>query len=592
MFNFKNRIMKKVYLSVFAVSMLSFVTFGQYDNDVMMRAKTKSEAVKGVENYSTKAPGDVIGNVLDFSDPTNWNIDNSDVTNGGWVIGADGPVGPFSGGMGEINSTSGADFALFDADGAPGEGIIEMANPIDLSAEANVAFEFESYYRNFTGSAFFEISTDGTNWTSFQVHGSLPLNENTANPQVVSVNISSIAANEATVWARFKYVSTDDYAWMVDDVRFVEGYDDELILEDVFMSAGVEELDYYQIPSDQLQAFTYGARLSNGGVNNQVNSKLNVTVNDGTTDVYDESSAPETVNAFTSDSLGVTTEFTAPGDGTYTTTYDLSSDGNDQNVANNSRVLEPISVGGNVYARDNGTTTGSVGYLGGTPVETLMGQYFEFPNEFLIGQVEVGIAASSVEGAEMYVELRKLNDDGTAFDFVAGSDPYVLEAGDVGSYVRLDINGGGYTAQPGDIIEVLAGHYGSEDVRIATAQIGFGAVVYNEGDRSQQNSLFHIRPILSFLGLENENSNNLMGINVYPNPVEDGFNLSFNLSSSSDIEVEVRDVTGKVVYTLNETGVKQGNHIVEVDASSFNSGVYFAVVKSDKNVAQRKFIVK
>lgn len=575
-----------------ALSTLSFVTFGQYDNDGMMRAKTKSEAVKGVENYSTKAPGDVIGDVLDFSDPTNWNIDNSGVTNGGWVIGADGPDGPFSGGMGEINSTSGADFALFDADGATGEGIIEMANSIDLSAETNVAFEFESYYRNFTGSAFFEISTDGTNWTSYEVHGSLPLNESTANPQVISVNISSIAANEATVWARFRYESTDDYAWMVDDVKFVEGYDDELILEDVFMSAGVEELDYYQIPTDQLQAFTYGARLSNGGVNDQDNSMLNVTVNDGNSDIYDASSDPETINAFTSDSLGVTTEFTAPGDGSYTTTYDLSSDGNDQNTANNSRVLEPISVGGNVYARDNGTTTGSVGYLGGTPVETLMGQYFEFPNEFLIGQVEVGIAASSVEGAEMYVELRKLNDDGTAFDFVAGSDPYVLQTDDLGSHIRLDINDGGYTAQPGDIIEVLAGHFGSEDVRIATAQIGFGAIVYNEGDRSQQNSLFHVRPILSFLGLENENSNNLMGINVYPNPVEDGFNLSYNLSSSSDIEVEVRDVTGKVVYTLNETDVKQGNHIVEVDASTFNSGVYFAVVKSDKNVAQRKFIVK
>jgi hypothetical protein len=584
--------MKKVYLSVLALSTLAFVSFGQYGNEGMLRAKTKSEPVKGVSTYSTKAPGDIIGSVMDFSTPANWVIDNSGVTNGGWVIGANGPTGGFSGGMGVINSTSGGDFALFDADGFPGTGYITMANSIDLSAEANVAVEFESYYRNFQGTASFEISVDGTTWQEFQVHGSLPLNESTTNPEVVSVNITNVAANQGQVWLRFKYNSADDYAWMVDDVKFVEGFDDELILEDVFMSAGVEELDYYQIPTDQLQGFTYGARFTNGGVNNQTNTALNVVVNDGSTDIYDQTSSPVTVNAFSSDSLGVTSVFTAPGNGNYSTTYDLSSDGADQNLQNNSRVLEPIVVGGDVYARDNNVVSGSVGYLGATPVGTLMGQYFEFPAEFFIGEVEVGIAGSSVEGAEVYVELRKLNSAGDAFDFVAGSDPAVLQAGDIGAYKRFDITSGGYTAQPGDVIEVLAGHFGSADVRIATAQIGFGAVIYNDGQRSSQNSLFHVRPILSSVGLENENSSNLIGVNIYPNPVENSFSLSYNLSSSSDVDVEIRDVTGKIVYTLSENEVKQGNHVIEMDASEFNSGVYFVVVKSDKNVTQRKFVVK
>lgn len=585
--------MKKIYLSALTVSALSFLSIGQYNNDDMMRAKTKTEPAKGVNIQTTKAPGDVIdGASYDFETPANWTIDNSGVTGTGWVIGTDGPAGFFSGGMGAINSTSGGNFALFDADGAPGSGTITMANPIDCSGQTNVAFEFESYYRNFQGSAFFEISVDGTTWTPFQVHASLPSNESTDNPQLVSVNVSAEAAGQATVWARFRYESADDYAWMIDDVRFVEGFDDELILEDLFMSAGVEELDYYQIPTDQLQSFTYGARLSNGGVNDQTNTSLNVKVNDGTTDIYDESSTLETIVAYSNDSLGVTTDFTAPGEGEYVTRFDLSSaDATDQQPDNNKDTLAPITVGGNVYARDNGIVTGSTGYFGTTPVETIMGQYYEFPSEFVVGEVEVGISAGSAAGEEVFVELRVLNDAGDEFVVQAGSDPYTLEDGDLGSYIRIPLTED-FVIQPGDIVEVLAGHFGSADVRIVNAQVGFGAIVYNDGARTAQNSLFHVRPVRSSVGLEEKQSkNNLLGVNVYPNPVENNFKLSYNLTTSSDIEVEIRDVTGKIVYTLNESK-SQGNHLVELDASTFNSGVYFAVVKSDKNIAQRKFIVK
>lgn len=592
--------MKKFYLTVLALSTLSFASFGQYDNDGMLRAKTKSESVNGVSVYSTKAPGDVIGSVMDFSDATNWVIDNENVTGTGWVIGADAPAGPYSGGMGPINSTSGADFALFDSDANPGTGYLTMANPIDLSGEANVAFEFESYYRNFQGSAFFEISIDSNTWESYEVHASLPLNESTSNPREVSVNISNIAANEATVWARFRYESSapeGDYAWMVDDVKFSEGYDDELILEDLFMTAGAEQLDYYQIPTNLLQDFTYGARLENGGINDQTNTTLNVRVNDGNSDIYNKFSESITVTALEKDSLAVTENFTAPEDGNYITTFNLeSADATDQKPSNNTATLEPIQVGGNVYARDNGIISGSTGFLGGTPVETKVGQYFEFPSEFFIGEIEVRIAdvenPEEVAGDEVVVQLTKLNEAGDAFDIQAESNPYEIQADDFGSYIRLPLIDGGYTTEPGDIIEVLAGHFGSENIRFSSAQIGFGAVIYSDGDRFAQNSLYHVRPVSPSASLENQNQKKTGSINVYPNPVENNFKLTYGLSSSSDVEIEVRDVTGKVVHTLNETTVKKGRHVVDLDASSFNSGVYVAVVKSDNTIAQRKFIVK
>ena len=54
-----------------------------------------------------------------FSDPSNWTM--IDVANGGnqnWVIDTNGPIGPYSGTMGVINSTTNSDgFALYDSDG-------------------------------------------------------------------------------------------------------------------------------------------------------------------------------------------------------------------------------------------------------------------------------------------------------------------------------------------------------------------------------------------------------------------------------------------------------------------------------------------
>jgi len=294
--------MRKNYILLGASFILSGLTFGQLEMNSSLAAKTKSEPAQGSYQFTMKTPGTVIGQVYDFSNPSNWTIDNSGVTGTGWVITDQGPAGGFSAGMGSIESTSGGDFALFDADGNSGVGYIQLTDPLDFSTESNVAVEFESYYRNFQGSAFFEISVDnGTTWQAFEVHASLPLNESTSNPEIISVNISNVAANQGSVLFRFRYDSADDYAWMVDDLAFVIGYDDNLSLDRVHLSAGAEMLDYYQVPEDQLQGFTFGANVDNLGLLDQNNTVMNVIVNDGSNDIYDENSSSITINAFSSD---------------------------------------------------------------------------------------------------------------------------------------------------------------------------------------------------------------------------------------------------------------------------------------------------
>lgn len=585
--------MKKNYILLTISLLFSGFSMSQFQMNSSLVAKTKSEPAKGSYQFSMKTPGTIIGQVYDFSDPTNWVIDNSGVAGTGWEITNQGPTGFFSGGMGVINSTSGGDFALYDADGSTGTGYIELVDPLDFQNETNVAVEFESYYRNFQGSAYFEVSNDnGTTWETFEVHASLPLNESTPNPQVLNVNISNVAANEASVLFRLRYDSADDYAWMVDDVAFVVGYDDNLVLETTYLSAGSEALDYYQIPDDQVQGFTFGSEVDNLGINDQINTQLNIKVNDGASDIYDENSTPKTVDALTSDSLEVLSLFTPPGLGEYVVSYDVSSDATDQDIASNSKVLEPITVGGNVYARDNGIPQGSVGFFGADPSPSLMGQYFQFVSNFNISDVQMGISGGSEVGESVYAEIRVLNPDGTAFEFQAGSDIYDLQAGDMGEIITLPIVGGSYEVEAGAIVEVLAGHFGQGGVRFLTAQRGFGAVVYDDqNQRFAQNSLFIVRPVRSTASTD-EISNNMFAVSLYPNPVQDNMTIKYKLTNVSDVQIQITDVSGKEINTLNYNGAQKGENTISVNTSSLNSGVYLVNIKSDGGSATKRFIVQ
>ncbi len=579
--------MKKNY--ILAMLMISGAySFAQLNQELPALKSKSVEPINRTVDAGDRAPGDVIGEIMDFSDPTNWIINNDEVDGEGWVIGPDGPSGFFSGGMGAISSTSGGNFALFDADGNAGTGTITMADPVDLTGIDVVAIEFESYYRNFTGQAFVEISIDGgTTWTSYQVHEFLPLNESTANFEFVSINISALAAGESDVRVQFKYVSTDDYAWMVDDVRFAEGYSNQLILGQTYFSGGEGAWDYYMIPSSQATEYTFGARVSNGGVIDQTNTSLNVVANDGGADVYDELSAPVTVDALTNDSLQLLTAMTFPASGSYVLDYAVASaDFVDEAPSDNVRTLEPIMVGTDLYARDNGVPTGSVGFLGATPVTTVCANFFEFFGDFSFGAVEVDISDESGVGEQIYVEIRRF--DGTEYVFEASSDDYTLEAGDPGSTVRIQLDDI-INCSDGDAFAVGVGHYGSSTIRFMTAQTAEGAVIYNEGAASQQNSVFMIRLAEEFSSVDENEA--LTGLDIYPNPAVNQANIVYNLSNEAAVNIKVTDVSGKVILTENLGSQVAGQYTKNINTAEMAEGVYFYTLTVDGEQTTKKLIV-
>jgi len=80
-------------------------------------------------------------------------------------------------------------------------------------------------------------------------------------------------------------------------------------------------------------------------------------------------------------------------------------------------------------------------------------------------------------------------------------------------------------------------------------------------------------------------------LGVYPNPANDEFNISFDLTSTNKVNIEVVNTIGAIVYS-QEMGILNGSQLVKVNADLV-AGLYFVNVKvGDNTVTTSLNIVK
>jgi hypothetical protein len=90
---------------------------------------------------------------------------------------------------------------------------------------------------------------------------------------------------------------------------------------------------------------------------------------------------------------------------------------------------------------------------------------------------------------------------------------------------------------------------------------------------------------------ELENLGVALGQNV-PNPTEGLTSITYELANASDnVSLEVFDVTGKKVIALNEGSKSAGKYKVNIDLSSFESGVYYYTLTADGISTSKKLIL-
>lgn len=601
-------------LSVFALGAgMSFAQTGKNLPTAQMAKNNLNVQVAPVVTNNTRAEGDVIWED-DFSNPSNWVVGNTSNPPVDWVIGTAAPTGSFSVGMGAITSTSGGNFALFDSDAwgsvaSEQDSWIRNATPIDLSTFPAVIVQFESYYRNFQGSCYVEVSNDGTTWSSFEVHGSLAVNAATPNPQVVSVNVSAGIGNSATAYVRFRYEGGWDYAWMVDDVKLIEAYDHDLTLEKVFTSMGAAELQYSKIPVSQVNAssvVSFGAELMNVGSQTQ-EVVLTVTNAAG----YNQATSPSSLAPLASDSLFISTAngYTLPATtGMYNFTYTLTSNNTLSNTADD-QLVYPFEVTNNIMAVDTYTGTAASltgGFFGWESAtgDPGIGTIYEIFNNASLQRVRVGIANVATDnqsdyiGNELFVQLYRFT-PGVGYEFVAISNTIQVAAANFGNLVSLDFDNP-ISLTAGDVILPIASCFDGSIVPVAFAGMSFaGTTIGLAGGElvnlAATNGLAQAPVVrLDFSNIASIEESTLVSNNVvlYPNPASDEATIAFTLNNDAAVTIEVRDLSGKVVYTSNEGQLTAGAHHTTLSTVSFASGMYTYSVSANGAVVTNKFVKK
>jgi len=142
-----------------------------------------------------------------------------------------------------------------------------------------------------------------------------------------------------------------------------------------------------------------------------------------------------------------------------------------------------------------------------------------------------------------------------------------------GTYQGYDMNSGGYYWAPLPAV-LLYSTCGGDTIQFSVQDV----------------ALF---PSISVVpaGINNVTANGLSVGQNYPNPFSKTTQISYSLTKSSDVTFSVYDMTGRVLVNNVYTNSGAGQHMINLDANSFQPGVYFYTFNVNGNKVTKKMII-
>jgi hypothetical protein len=88
-----------------------------------------------------------------------------------------------------------------------------------------------------------------------------------------------------------------------------------------------------------------------------------------------------------------------------------------------------------------------------------------------------------------------------------------------------------------------------------------------------------------------EETSNLNGFSLSPSLVDQTLSFSFNLEQAETLQLQVYDLNGRLVETLNNAFYTPGSHQQTYVLADYAPGVYFAVIRSNNDSRTERFVV-
>lgn len=619
--------MKKAYFSalVFGLSAGSLIAQSTQAPYAFGDLNTGYKPAPQLPAETNKALGVLIWS-NDFNTPADWVIDNDGQTGStyGWTIDAVADSWYFGSGM---NSTSGGNFAEL-SNGDPTQGTqaldvvytlttavgIDIPNlPANTGNTDQVTLQFEQYGARFNDLQELQISTDGITFTPIWNNNYHPVLSATApgnqypNPELISINLAPyITGNANNFWIRFAWTTNYPsaatnpnvwvtYGWLIDDLKIFTNPDNDLEAQDPYW--GTAYLNYYQIPLTQTAPIDFTTNAFNNGITTQTNAVLNVDITGAET--FSGTSQTANIAPGAYDSLILSTPFTPGTVGTYNVSWGITQTEVDDVPSNNDNADITFNVTDYIYARDKGTQTGT-NSNGGEGYE--VGNLFDIWTTQNAYKIDLKLSNTTQVGSILQGKIYYL--DPAASDLASG----LSQVGETNFHQVVASNFSGILSLPLlfptqldanstylVVIRTDGDGGATNDVVIAAAgtsdpQTSF---FYDETDQTWYYTTNTPMVRLNFfddLGLDESGA--LANLNAFPNPATDLVSITYSLNNSSDINIEVLDITGKTVASISQGVKEQGTYKADINTSTFAAGVYYANVSHGEGVSTIKFVVK
>jgi len=611
--------MKKIYTLVgfaliagSAIAQAPYVVNGQYQFGT---ANTTKHAPNGITFI------DMRDAAAHYQDRVDFYHENFDAGFNGWTpVTTIGPVNFEITNTGHANdagstffipplaTSTPSNWVLFDSDSDGSAGLPEAAtltSPlIDLTQGGTVTIpsalklEFEQFYAGWqSDTLFLAISDDnGATWGEVEIMNNSVGREGRPNPEIVSINISSLITDPTQVRIRMRWAGNWDYGWQFDNIRIAELPDNDLTVTRVFRGDLSNWFMYSQVPQGQELPFVIGAEIKNIGFLNQTNvgfsweifSPIMVSLGSGTSTV----NIPN-LNNGQSDTVWVNTGITPSALGQYTINFTATATVADDDLSNNTMIDNHYWLTEYVYAADYGTPSAAFyNWAGNSNGAASIGNIFTIESSGVIGGVDIQLDNNvNVEDQLMFGALYLF--DGATYVYDRQTPDYTTSSADNGAVVRL------FFANPlsvvaGDAVMVVAGHYGgnpSAGFEMA-GKVAQGSVVGTDGTGALVNLITPSAPVVRALMLDFTNTEvveNIVRFDVYPNPAVNEVNIALTMVNSQNTVINVLDITGKVVKTIN-VGEVNGDKNILLSVEDLNAGVYFIELVNNDGKQIRKFV--
>lgn len=568
--------------------------------------------------------GDVVWSE-DFANGLAGNNGVGEWTTGGpngdlWQYDTDGPNGDFSSTAQRIqSSTVGNGFMIFDSN-LSNNGCVDtdtcmdregsLISPvIDLSATPFVELVWMQRMRYCCGANsphFVEVSTDGgATWPTRLAAAATLVGNDDPGTVTQKVNIAgAISADPSNVRFRFFHEGTSShYHWQVDDVRIVElfAYDmrvsaSGLTQWDPNTAATYDSLRYSVLPYSQLRPLGLNMTVLNNGSATQTSAVANFTVTRGGTTVLDQDQPQADLVPGEERVIYVDPGFTPPAEeGTYQVAYSIDSDETDETPADNVGSAS-FAVSPFVYSRDRGSVASTQAAGQGT---LIMANAFYVANSVELHSIQVALGTGSELGSLVVGELR-LDDLETV---VATSDEVIVTSS------MLTPNGGS------SVVNLIFNPPVTLDANVdymAAVQV-FGDVRIGRNGTSEPQSSFIFfegqagldwyftttTPIIrmSFdptVGIDELDPTNTLGLGQnLPNPANVSTTIPYELKETGEVNFEVHDVTGKLVFEQYMGTRAPGVYRFDLSLENLRDGVYFyTMTAGDARVTKRMIVTR